>query len=161
VPVGTEVTYNMRARFEGNSGTGTRTDSTRPCDLNAFKQESAIAPGTTPDAAVIAPTQPVDDDGDWSAARAADTYDAYMDYLKVHPQGRHAAEARREAADVRPIANAVPAEPPIGQLAPGATAFVDDHSCKRGEIKVITGGNIYSQPKVVRTKKCVPRDQLP
>ena len=101
-----------------------------------------------------------DDNGDWSVARAADTYDAYMVYLKAHPQGRHAAEARREAAAVRPIANALPQEPPIGQLAPGATVVVDDHSCKRGEIKVITGGNVVTD-KIVRTRKCVPRDQLP
>jgi hypothetical protein len=176
VPVGTEVDYHIRAHFDGSSGTGSRVDL-RPCEFGAFKQEAAISPGATPDATVTSPTQlssapnpagnlPAlsqsgSDDDDWRFAKGTDNYDVYMAYLKAHPQGRHAAEARREAAAVRPIANALAVEPSIGELAPGATVVVDDHSCKRGEIKVITGGNIYVQPKVVRTSKCVPRDKLP
>ena len=172
VAVGTQVDYGIRAHFDDSSGTGTRTDL-RPCDFTAFRQEAAISPGD----AAASPAQPLppasptvnppegrqsgDDDGDWSFAKSVDSYDGYMAYLKAHPQGRHAAEARREAAAVRPIANALAEEPKIGELAPGATVVVDDHSCKRGEIKLVTGGNIYSQPKIVRSTKCVPRDQFP
>jgi hypothetical protein len=33
--------------------------------------------------------------------------------------------------------------------------------CKRGEVKVVTGGDVTKVPMVYRTKKCVPRDQFP
>jgi hypothetical protein len=99
------------------------------------------------------------DDADWSLAKTADTYDDYLTYLNAHPQGRYVVEARRAAAEVRPIAGALMEEPPPRTLAPGATALVDDHSCKRGEIKVVTGGNTGNY--IPRTRKCVPRDQIP
>jgi hypothetical protein len=101
------------------------------------------------------------DDADWAQAMSADTFDAYQAYLKSHPQGAHVEEARVAAAEVRPLANAVTEEPPIGMLPPGVSKIVDDHDpmCKRGEVKVVTGGNVLT--KTVRTKKCVPRDQLP
>ena len=60
---------------------------------------------------------------------------------------------------MRPIAGALKEEPPIGTLKFGAIALVDDLSCKRGEIKVVTGGSI--EKKILRTRKCVPRDQIP
>jgi hypothetical protein len=102
------------------------------------------------------------DDDDWTKAQSADTFDAYQAYLKSHPQGEHVDEARRAAAEVRPIANALKEEPPIGALLPGDTKIVDDHDpmCKRGEVKVVTGGN-YVTAKVLRQRKCVPRDQFP
>jgi hypothetical protein len=56
------------------------------------------------------------DDDDWTQAKSADTFDAYQAYLKSHPQGEHVDEARRAAAEVRPIANALKEEPPIGAL---------------------------------------------
>ena len=102
------------------------------------------------------------DEDDWTQAKSADTFDAYQAYLKSHPQGEHADEARRAAAEVRPIANALKEEPPIGALLPGDTKIVDDHDpmCKRGEVKVVTGGN-YVTAKVLRVRKCVARDQFP
>jgi hypothetical protein len=102
------------------------------------------------------------DEDDWAQAKSADTFDAYQAYLKSHPQGEHVDEARRAAAEVRPIANALKEEPPIGALLPGDTKIVDDHDpmCKRGEVKVVTGGN-YVTAKVLRVRKCVPRDQFP
>ncbi len=102
------------------------------------------------------------DDDDWAEAKSTDTFDAYQAYLKSHPQGEHVDEARRAAAEVRPIANALKEEPPIGALLPGDTKIVDDHDpmCKRGEVKVVTGGN-YVTAKVLRVRKCVPRDQFP
>ena len=108
-----------------------------------------------------APTAASDDE-DWTKAKSADTFDAYQAYLKSHPQGEHVDEARRAAAEVRPIANALKEEPPIGALLPGDTKIVDDHDpmCKRGEVKVVTGGN-YVTAKVLRQRKCVPRDQFP
>jgi hypothetical protein len=103
------------------------------------------------------------DDEDWTQAKAADTFDAYQTYLKAHPRGEHVAEANQAAAEVRPIANAVKQEPGIGVLLPGHTAIVDDRDpmCKRGEVKVVTGGDVTKVPMVYRTKKCVPRDQFP
>ncbi len=102
------------------------------------------------------------DDDDWTKAQSTDTFGAYQAYLKSHPQGEHVDEARRAAAEVRPIANALKEEPPIGALLPGDTKIVDDHDpmCKRGEVKVVTGGN-YVTAKVLRQRKCVPRDQFP
>jgi hypothetical protein len=52
-------------------------------------------------------------------------------------------------------------EPKIGLLPPGVEAIVDDHDpmCKRGEIKIVTGGDVIK--KISRTKRCVPRAQLP
>jgi len=102
------------------------------------------------------------DDEDWTRAKSADTFDAYQAYLKSHPQGQHVDEARHAAAEVRPIANALKEEPPIGALLPGETKIVDDHDpkCKRNEVKVVTGGN-YVTAKVLRERKCVPRDQFP
>ena len=102
------------------------------------------------------------DEDDWTKAKSADTFDAYQAYLKSHPQGEHVDEARRAAAEVRPVANALKEEPPIGALLPGDTKIVDDHDpmCKRGEVKVVTGGN-YVTAKVLRQRKCVPRDQFP
>jgi hypothetical protein len=102
---------------------------------------------------------PTSDDDDWRQAKSTDSFDAYQAYLRSHPQGGHAEEARVAAAEVRPVANAVTEEPPIGMLPPGVSKIVDDHECKRGEIKVVTGGNVLT--KTVRTKKCVPRDQFP
>jgi hypothetical protein len=126
-------------------------------------QTSAADPVASSPPVDTQPTPPAlqigGDDDDWSAAQAADTYDAYTAYLKAHPQGQHVAEARRAAADLRPIAKALKEEPPIGQLPTGASVLVDDHSCKRGEIKVVTGGDVIK--KITRTKKCVPRDQFP
>jgi hypothetical protein len=103
------------------------------------------------------------DDEDWAQAKAVDTFDAYQTYLKAHPRGEHVAEANQAAAEVRPIANAVKQEPGIGVLLPGHTAIVDDRDpmCKRGEVKVVTGGDVTKVPMVYRTKKCVPRDQFP
>jgi hypothetical protein len=103
------------------------------------------------------------DDEDWAQAKAVDTFDAYQTYLKAHPRGEHGAEANQAAAEVRPIANAVKQEPGIGVLLPGHTAIVDDRDpmCKRGEVKVVTGGDVTKVPMVYRTKKCVPRDQFP
>jgi TIR domain len=103
------------------------------------------------------------DESGWTQAKTADTYDAYQAYLKAYPQGAHLAEATQAAAEVRPIANALKEEPGIGRLMPGHTAIVDDHDpmCKRGEVKVVTGGDITKVPIVYRTKKCVPRDELP
>jgi hypothetical protein len=105
---------------------------------------------------------PDNDDDDWTQAKSADTFDAYQAYLKSHPQGGHVEEARRAAAEVRPIANALKEEPPIGQLLPGVSKIVDDHDpmCKRDEVKVVTGGD-YVTKKVLRQRKCVPRDQFP
>jgi hypothetical protein len=109
--------------------------------------------------AVLSSGSPASDDDDWAQAKSSDSFDAYQAYLKSHPQGGHFEEARIAAAEVRPIANAVTEEPPIGMLPPGVSKIVDDHECKRGEIKVVTGGNVLT--KTVRTKKCVPRDQFP
>jgi hypothetical protein len=108
-------------------------------------------------------TPDINDEGDWTQARNADTFDAYQTYLKAHPQGAHVADAKQAAAEVRPIANALKQEPGIGVLLPGHTAIVDDRDpmCKRGEVKVVTGGDVTKIPIVYRTKKCVPRDQLP
>jgi hypothetical protein len=78
------------------------------------------------------------DEDDWRHASSADMFDAYQAYLKSHPQGEHVDEARRAAAEVRPTANALKEEPPMGALLPGVTKIVDDHDpmCKRNEVKV-------------------------
>jgi TIR domain len=106
---------------------------------------------------------PGGDEDDWTLAKTADTFDAFQAYLKAHPQGEHIAEANQAAAEVRPIANALKQEPGMGVLLPGHTAIVDDHDpmCKRGFVKVVTGGDVTKVPIVYRTKKCVPRDQFP
>jgi hypothetical protein len=103
------------------------------------------------------------DNDDWTIAKTADTYDAYQAYLTTHPQGAHAAEANQAGAEVRPIANALKQEPAIGMLRMGQSVIVDDHDpmCKRGEVKVVTGGDVTKVPIVYRTKKCVSRDQFP
>jgi hypothetical protein len=101
------------------------------------------------------------DDDDWMRTKSADTFDAYQGYLKSHPQGGHTEEARAAAAELRPITGALKEEPAIGLLPPGVSKPVDDGDpmCKRGEIKVVTGGDVIK--KISRTKKCVPRDQFP
>jgi hypothetical protein len=103
------------------------------------------------------------DDEDWTHAQSTDTFDAYQAYLKSYPQGRHVEAARQAAAEVHPVANAVKEEPAIGLLLPGDTAIVDDRDpmCKRTEVKIVTGGNVTTVPKIIRSKKCVPRDQFP
>jgi hypothetical protein len=110
-----------------------------------------------------ASSPPKIDEDDWTQAKTADTFDAYQEYLKVHPRGEHVAEANQAAAEVRPIANALKQEPGMGVLLPGHIAIVDDRDpmCKRGEVKVVTGGDVTKVPIVYRTKKCVPRDQFP
>jgi hypothetical protein len=104
-----------------------------------------------------------DDEVDWQKTKTTDTFDAYQAYLKAYPQGEHVVEANQAAAEVRPIANALKQEPGMGVLLPGHTVIVDDHDpmCKRGEVKVVTGGDVTKVPIVYRSKKCVPRDQFP
>ena len=138
---------------------GAHTADARSRIADLERKAATPTPAADGPASATRPSPPGGDDGDWSFARSIDTYDAYMTYLKSYPQGRHVAAARHEAAAVRPVARAVAEEPPIGELAPGATAIVDDHSCKRGQIKVVTGGNILT--RTVRTRKCVPRERIP
>jgi hypothetical protein len=128
--------------------------------IGALTMQTALSTALTSGDKGAAPA--ASDDDDWTQAKSADTFDAYQAYLKTHPQGEHVDEARRAAAEVRPIANALKEEPPIGALLPGDTKIVDDHDpmCKRGEVKVVTGGN-YVTAKVLRVRKCVPRDQFP
>jgi hypothetical protein len=103
------------------------------------------------------------EDDAWTRAKTDDTFAAYEDYLKTYPNGAHATEAQQAATEVRPVANSVSKEPAIGLLKLGESAIVDDHDpmCKRNEVKVVTGGDVTKTPVVYRTRKCVPRDQLP
>jgi hypothetical protein len=128
--------------------------------ISALTMQTALSAALTSGDKGVSPAG--NDDDDWTKAKSAGTFDAYQAYLKSHPLGEHVDEARRAAAEVRPIANALKEEPPIGALLPGDTKIVDDHDpmCKRGEVKVVTGGN-YVTAKVLRQRKCVPRDQFP
>jgi hypothetical protein len=130
--------------------------------VGALAMQSALSSALTSGARGTGSPPTASDEDDWKQASSADTFDAYQAYLMSHPQGDHLDEARRAAAEVRPIANALKEEPPMGALLPGVTKIVDDHDpmCKRNEVKVVTGGN-YVTAKVLRERKCVPRDQFP
>ena len=116
------------------------TDLTRPTTLTAVQTPTAAPIGS--------------DDDDWSIARAANSYDDYHIYVKIHPRGRHVEDARRAA-----LALALQNEPNIGTVPPGKIVLVDDHSCPSGEIKIVTGGDQTSN--ISRTRGCVPLDQVP
>jgi hypothetical protein len=60
-------------------------------------------------------------------------------------------------AEAQPI---VQREPPMGQLRPGQQVYVDDGSCPRGQIRLLTGGNhvdVGGTQRVRRVSRCVPR----
>lgn len=48
-------------------------------------------------------------------------------------------------------------EPGKGELAHGKVVYVDDGSCPKGEIKMVTGGS--QNKSVPRSVRCVPRPQ--
>jgi hypothetical protein len=54
-------------------------------------------------------------------------------------------------------------EPGPSMLRPGETVLVDDHSCAKGQIKEVTGGNNrkydkdVEKPGTPRLRHCVPR----
>ena len=51
-------------------------------------------------------------------------------------------------------------EPPMGSLREGQTAMVDDGTCPKGEIKLVTGGNhkqVGGTKDIKRTTSCIPR----
>ena len=47
------------------------------------------------------------------------------------------------------------AEPPIGQLPPGAKVLIDDGTCPVGQLKQVVGGNVTTGQ--ARLRSCVPR----
>lgn len=124
-----------------------------PPDATTARGGSAVAP--TAIAALPQPNPPTtdpSDEGDWNAARRANSYEAYQAYAARHPYGRHTGDARAAA-----LAVALQAEPPIGQLPTGETVLVDDHACGVTDIKVVTGGDVTKG--VTRIRKCISRDQ--
>lgn len=51
-------------------------------------------------------------------------------------------------------------EPPMGGLREGQTVMVDDGTCPKGEIKLVTGGNhkqVGGTKDIRRTTACIPR----
>jgi uncharacterized protein DUF6719 len=51
-------------------------------------------------------------------------------------------------------------EPAMGALREGQTVMVDDGSCPKGEIKLVTGGNhrqVGGTKDIRRTTRCIPR----
>ena len=51
-------------------------------------------------------------------------------------------------------------EPPMGGLREGQTVLVDDGTCPKGEIKLVTGGNhkqVGGTKDIRRTTSCIPR----
>jgi hypothetical protein len=51
-------------------------------------------------------------------------------------------------------------EPAMGALREGQTVMVDDGTCPKGEIKLVTGGNhrqVGGTKDIRRTTSCIPR----
>ena len=51
-------------------------------------------------------------------------------------------------------------EPPMGGLREGQTVMVDDGTCPKGQIKLVTGGNhkqVGGTKDIRRTTSCIPR----